>query len=51
MTEQQIERAVEIKTDAADRALMSGRMSQAEYDFHMKALNRWADMKYAKVRS
>jgi hypothetical protein len=50
MTNQQIERSVEIKTNSADNALMNGRMTQIEYDFHMKALNRWADSRYAKVR-
>jgi hypothetical protein len=49
MTHEQIERAVEIKTNAADNALMNRRMTQAEYDFHMKALNRWVDMKYARI--
>lgn len=43
MTEQQIERSVEVKSNAADAALMSGCMTQAEYDAHMKELNRWAD--------
>jgi len=46
MTTEQIERSVEIKSDAADRALMNGHMTQAEYDTHMKELNRWADRQY-----
>lgn len=50
MTAEQIERSVEIKINAADNALMNGCMSQKEYDLHMKALNRWADMQYDKVR-
>ena len=45
MTNEQIERLVETRTNAADNALMAGRMTQAEYDFHMRALNRWADRK------
>lgn len=49
MTNEQIERAVEIKSNAADSALMNGRMTQTEYDLHMKALNRWADTKFAKA--
>jgi hypothetical protein len=43
MTEDQIERSVELKTNAADNALMSGRMTQAEYDAHMREITRWAD--------
>lgn len=50
MTNEQIERSVEIKSNAADSALMNGRMTQAQYDLHMRALNRWADMKYSKAR-
>lgn len=50
MTNEQIERSVEIKSNAADSALMNGRMTQAEYDAHMKELNRWADEQYARVR-
>lgn len=43
MTEDQIERKVEAQTDALDRALMSGRLTQAEYDRRMAELSRWAD--------
>lgn len=50
MTNEQIERSVEIKSNAADSALMNGRLTQAEYDTHMKELNRWADKQYEKVR-
>lgn len=49
MTEEQIERMVEIRTDAADRALMNGTLTQAEYDARMKELNRWADDQYART--
>lgn len=49
MTEHQIELSVEAKTNAADRALMGGLMTQSEYDQHMKELARWADDKYARV--
>jgi hypothetical protein len=46
MTVDQIERAVEIRTDALDRRLMSGQLSQAEYDAKMKALGQWAEREY-----
>jgi hypothetical protein len=50
MTAEQAERKIENKTNAADAALMSGRMSQAEYDRHMRAINRWAEQLFNKAR-
>jgi len=50
MTEEQIERSVESKTNAADSALMNGTMTQVEYDAHMKELNRWAEDQFARVK-
>lgn len=46
MTEDQIERAVERNMDGYDRALMAGRLTQAEYDAKVKALSAWADQQY-----
>ena len=46
MTEEQIERSVEWKTDEADRALMAGRWTQAEYDEYMRKLNAWTERQY-----
>ena len=46
MTEEQIERSVEWKTDEADRALMAGRWTQAEYDEYMRKLAAWADRQH-----
>jgi hypothetical protein len=46
MTEAEIERAVEIRTDALDRRLMTNQLSQAEYDTEMKALGQWAERAY-----
>lgn len=46
MTEDQIERRVESKIDAIDRAFMTGRMTQAEYDAAIKAVDVWATMQY-----
>ena len=48
MTEEQIERRVESYMNAADKALMRGSMTQAEYDKHVKAIHRWADMKLGR---
>ena len=46
MTEDQIERRVERRVDILDSALMSGRLTQAEYDDEMKRLHNWADDQY-----
>lgn len=51
MTEDQIERRVEARVDAADRAFMARRMTQAEYDACIKAINAWAGAQYAQKRS
>lgn len=46
MTEDQIERAVERKTDIADHRLMAGECTQAEYDQHMGQINEWINVQY-----
>lgn len=46
MTEDQIERRVERRVDMLDSMLMSGRLTQAEYDDEMKHLHKWADDQY-----
>lgn len=50
MTEDQIERAVERKTDNLDARFMNSKMSQAEYDEEMKEIQRWADHEYRTVK-
>lgn len=49
MTEEQIERHVEDRTNRADNALMLNRITQAEYDERMKHLSRWAEQEYARL--
>lgn len=39
MTEEQFERIIERKMDGLDRLLMSGKITQAEYDRGVAALN------------
>lgn len=46
MTEDQIERRVEKMTDHLDRCLMSGAMTQRDYDKNMRELNRWSEAQY-----
>lgn len=43
MTEDQIERRVEARVDALDRAFMRGLFEQADYDKRMKAIDAWAE--------
>lgn len=43
MSEEQIELSVEHQTNALDRRLMRGALTQAEYDAEIRALSRWAD--------
>lgn len=50
-TAEQIERIVQVRTDAADNSLMKGSMTQVQYDLHMRALNRWADRQFAKAEA
>lgn len=51
MTEDQIERRVEVRVDAADRAFMAKRLSQAQYDVILNDIAKWADEQYAQKRS
>jgi len=46
MTENQIEMRVEARVDLLDSLLMSGRLTQAEYDEEMKRLNDLAEEQY-----
>ncbi len=46
MTEDQIERAVERKTDGLDARFMARKLTQAEYDAEHRAIARWADTQY-----
>ena len=46
MTEEQIERRVEMRVDLLDSLLMSGVLTWAEYNKEMKRLNDWAEEQY-----
>lgn len=50
MTEDQIERTVESKTNGIDRRFMAGSLTQAEYDTEMRDLTRWADAQYSCLK-
>ncbi len=45
-TDDRIERFVEKATDRLDENLMSGVLTQQEYDAEVKALNKWAEREY-----
>ncbi len=51
MTEDQIERRVETRVDTADRAFVTGRITQEEYDRQIRAIHDWAGAQYAQKRS
>lgn len=42
MTEEQIERYVELQIDGIDRRFMSGKLTQAEYNAAIKAVDKWS---------
>lgn len=46
MTEEQIERQVERRTDSIDARYMAGKLTAAEYRTEMKSLNDWATVQY-----
>jgi hypothetical protein len=46
MTEEQIERQVEIRMNRLDRQLMTGGLSQNSYDMAVEDLDRWALAQY-----
>jgi hypothetical protein len=48
MTEDQIERRVERIMDTLDARLMSGSLSQSDYDQEVKRLRAWAERQYQK---
>lgn len=50
LTEGQIERRVEYKTDTLDKAFMRGDMKQAEYERAVRALDKWAEEQYQKLK-
>ena len=50
MTEAQIERRVERMVDHLDRLLMSGQMTQSDYDAAIRSLDQWAERKLNSAR-
>ena len=48
-TEESIERWVERRMDQLDAQLMSGKLTQAEYDHWTKDLNEFAERAYAEL--
>lgn len=46
MTEDQIERAVESRTDRIDRLYMAGHMTTAQYEYECKTIIEWAADQY-----
>jgi len=50
MTADQIENKVERAMNGLDARLMGGKLSQAEYDREVVALDKWAQQQYDSAR-
>jgi len=46
LTEQQIERKVELAIDRLDRLLLSNQITQEQYDRDLLSLDKWAEQEY-----
>ena len=46
MTENQIELLVERAIDKLDKQLMQGKITQAEYDYEVSIIDKWAEQQY-----
>jgi hypothetical protein len=51
MTEEQIERHVEYRTDELDKAFMEGLLNQMEYDAGIRGIDRWAERAFSVAKS
>lgn len=49
MTEIQIENEVERKINTLDRQLLSGKLSQDQYDQEVAKVDKWANRQYNKL--
>lgn len=49
MTEDQIERRVERTMDSLDHRLLSGKLSQADYDREVVCLDKWAQQQVRRA--
>ena len=46
LTEQQIERKVELAIDRLDRHLLSNQITQEQYDRDIGSIDKWAEQQY-----
>jgi len=46
LTETQIESIVERQIDKLDAKLMSGKLTQSEYDYEVMILDKWSSQQY-----
>jgi hypothetical protein len=51
MTEEQIERRVEVMTDSLDRRFLAGTMPQFDYDCECDLIKTWAANQYALLNA
>ena len=50
LTEEQIERAVQIRMDALDRRLINGELREENYERLVRALDDWAKAQYELLK-
>ena len=51
LTEDQIERKVELAIDRLDRHLLSNQITQEQYDRDMLSIDKWAQQQYEHSKS
>jgi hypothetical protein len=50
LTEDQIERKVELAIDRLDRHLLSNQITQEQYDRDMVSIDKWAEQQYQQSK-
>ena len=51
LTENQIEATVERQIDKLDAKLMSGKLTQSEYDHEVMIVDKWASQQYEHAKA
>lgn len=51
LTEDQIERRVELAIDRLDRHLLSNQITQEQYDRDIAAIDKWAAQQYQNLKA
>ena len=51
MTENEIERRVQVAIDGLDRHLLTNQINQEQYDRNIVAIDKWASQQYRELES